>query len=316
VNTSQNSTPTDSRAPKKQKKSIKGVPDPSMTLRPVPVERLDLSSKKLAVIGGTDGLGRAIAQQALARGAEVTVVGRTFRDQPAPRLTYVAADLSSMSTALRLGLELPAESYDVVLFTTGIIAAKTREETPEHVERDMAISYLNRLAVLQGISPRLGSAREAGAPRPRVFVMGSPGVGETGDPDDLNSEKHYKSLVAHGNTIAGNESLVLGAKDRFPGPAFFGLGPYLIKTGIRSNFLGDGSITHKLVETAVGLMMQSPETYAKRMVPLLFAPELEGRTGLMFGHKAHPILPTPSLDAAYVDRYLSASEALLRRALD
>jgi len=61
--------------------------------------------------------------------------------------------------------------------------------------------------------------------------------------------------------------------------------------------------------------MQSPETYAKRIVPLLFAPELEGRTGLMFGHKAHPIKPTPSLDKAYVDRYLSASETLLRRAL-
>jgi hypothetical protein len=145
--------------------------------------------------------------------------------------------------------------------------------------------------------------------------MGSPGTGEIGNPDDLNSEKNYRAMVAHGNTLAGNEILVLGAKDRFPGPAFFGLGPYLVKTGIRSNLLGDGSITHKLVETAVGLFMQSPETYAKRMVPLLFAPELEGKTGLMFGHKAHPILPTQGLDSAYIDRYLSVSEALLRRAL-
>jgi hypothetical protein len=145
--------------------------------------------------------------------------------------------------------------------------------------------------------------------------MGSPGTGEIGNPDDLNSEKSYRAMVAHGKTLAGNEILVLGAKDWFPGPAFFGLGPYLVKTGIRSNLLGEGSITHKLVETAVGLFMQSPETYAKRMVPLLFAPELEGKTGLMFGHKAQPILPTQGLDSAYIDRYLSASEALLRRAL-
>jgi len=313
VNASKNSAPLDS--PRKQKTSIKGVPDTSMTMRLAPIEQLDMSAKKLAVIGGTNGLGRAIAQQALAKGADVTVVGRTFRDDPAARLTFVPADLSSMSEAARLGLELPAESFDVVLFTTGIVAAKTREETHEHVERDVAISYLSRLAVLQGLSPRLGSARPDGAPRPRVFVMGSPGLGTIGDPDDLNSEKSYKSLVAHANTVAGNEILVLGAKDRFPGPAFFGLGPYLIKTGIRSNFLGEGSITYKLVETAVGFLMQSPETYAKRMVPLLFAAELEGRTGLMFGHKAHPILPTRGLDPAYVDRYLSASEALLRRAL-
>ena len=294
---------------------MRGVPDRSVIVRPIPIEQLDLSSKRLAVIGGTNGLGRAIAAQALTRGAEVTVVGRTFRDDPAARLTFAAADLSSMSEAVRVGRELPAESFDVVLFTTGIIAAKTREETPEHIERDVAISYLSRLAVLQGLSPRLGSARADGAPRPRVFVMGSPGVGEIGNPGDLNSEKDYRSMVAHGNTLAGNEILVLGAKDRFPGPAFFGLGPYLVKTGIRSNLLGDGSITHKLVETVVGIFMQSPETYAKRMVPLLFAPELEGRTGLMFGHKAQPILPTQGLDNAYIDRYLSVSEALLRRAL-
>jgi NAD(P)-dependent dehydrogenase (short-subunit alcohol dehydrogenase family) len=315
VNASNNSTPTDPQTPRKPKTSIKGIPDPSVTIRPVPIDRLDLSSKRLAVVGGTNGLGRAIAQQALARGADVTVVGRTLRDDPADRLTFVGADLSWMSEAVRVGRELPAESFDVVLFTTGIIAAKSREETFEHVERDVAISYLSRLAILQGLSDRLGSAREDRAPRPRVFVMGSPGTGAIGNPDDLNSEKDYRAMVAHGNTLAGNEILVLGAKDWFPGPAFFGLGPYLVKTGIRSNLLGDGSITHRLVETIVGIFMQSPETYAKRMVPLLFAPELEGRTGLMFGHKAQPILPTQGLDSAYIDRYLSASEALLLRAL-
>jgi NAD(P)-dependent dehydrogenase (short-subunit alcohol dehydrogenase family) len=235
-----------------------------VTIHPTPIEQLDLSTKNVAVIGGTNGLGRAIARQALARGADVTVVGRTFRDDPAARLTFVPADLSSMAEAVRLGRELPAESYDVVLFTTGIIAAKTREETPEHVERDMAVSYLSRLAILQGLSPRLGTA-----PRPRVFVMGSPGYGMLGDPDDLNAENDYHPMAAHTNTVAGNEILVLGAKDRFPGPAFFGLGPGLVKTGIRANYLGEGSITHKLSETAIGILAQSPERYARRMVPIL-----------------------------------------------
>ncbi|MCI2421920.1 SDR family NAD(P)-dependent oxidoreductase [Saccharopolyspora sp. K220] len=284
-------------------------------MRLAPIEQLDLSAKKLVVIGGTNGLGRAIAQQALARRADVTVVGRTFRDAPTDRLTFVPADLSSMREAVRVGRDLPAESFDVALFTTGIFAARTREETHEHIERDLAISYLSRLAILRGLSPELGSARGDGAPRPRVFVMGSPGIGALGNPDDLNSEKSYKSMVAHFNTVAGNEAIVLGAAERFPGPAFFGLGPYMIKTDIRSNFLGEGSTIHRLFEAAVGLFMQSPEAYAKRIVPLLFAPELEGRTGLMFGHKAQPIRPTQGFDSAYVDRYLSASEALLRRAL-
>ena len=80
--------------PKSRTSPKNGVPDPSVTLRPTPIEQLDLSSKRLLVIGGTGGLGRAIAQQALARGAEVTVVGRTFRDNKTPRLTFVRLSVS------------------------------------------------------------------------------------------------------------------------------------------------------------------------------------------------------------------------------
>ncbi|WP_245881576.1 SDR family NAD(P)-dependent oxidoreductase [Streptomyces milbemycinicus] len=305
-----------SKAPRKPKQRLSGVVDRSLAIRTTPIERLDLSSKRLIVFGGTGGLGQAVARQALQRGAEVTVVGRTFRDTPSDRLTFVKADLSSMREAVRLGEELPVESYDVAYFSLGIMAAKTREVTREGLERDMAISYLSRLAVLQGLSPRLGTGRPGGAAQPRVFVMGAPGTGMVGDLDDLNSEKAYKPMVAHMNTVAGNEMLVLAGPDRLPGPAYFGLNPGFIKTGIRSNYLGEGSIGHRLAESLVGLTGPSPETYGERIVPLLFTEDLEGRTGLMFNNKAQPILPTEGLGKGYIDRYLSASEALLHSALN
>ena len=58
--------------------------NPNIRVHPERVGRLDLSGKKLVAVGGTNGLGQAIARQAHARGAEVTGVGRTFRDEPAP----------------------------------------------------------------------------------------------------------------------------------------------------------------------------------------------------------------------------------------
>lgn len=289
--------------------------DRGVVLHPIPIERLDLSGKRLAVIGGTNGLGRAIAGQALARGAEVTVVGRTFRDTPVDRLTFVRADLSSMREAERLGRELPVELHDVVLTTLGIFAARTREETSEHIERDMAISYLSRYAALRGLSPRLGTARAEGAPQARVFVMGGPGGGITGDPDDLNAERGYKGFRVHVNTVAANEALVLAGENMLPGPAYFGLNPGSIKTDIRSNYLGEGSVTHRLTETLIGLLGQSPAAYAKQIVPLLFTPDLDGHTGVMFNNKARPILPSKGLDKDRVDRFMTASDTLLRRAL-
>jgi hypothetical protein len=297
----------------KQKTSMTGFPDPSLTVRPVPVSSLDLSGKSLAIVGGTDGLGRAFARLAASRGARVLVVGRTFRDEGTPNITFMKADLSSMREAARVGRELDT-SLDAVLFTVGIIAAKTREVTPEGIERDMAISYLSRFAVVRELAPRLAS-RLPGKPAPRMFLMGMPGTGNRGDPNDLNGEKSYESMVVHVNTVAANEALVLDGKKRYPHALFFGLNPGLVKTNIRANVFGEGSFKHRFAEALIGLLTPTPEQYAERILPLFVAPELEGRSGAMFGKKGQAILPTEGFDEPYVESFMSASEALLKRAL-
>lgn len=294
---------------------MSGFPDRSLTLHLPPLDRLSLGGKRFAVIGGTDGLGRAIARAAASRGAEVTVVGRTFRDEGVKGLSFVKADLSSMKEAVRLGQALPVEAVDTVVLTTGIMTAPTREVTAEGLERDMAISFLSRVAVLRGVTPRLGTGRPAGSPAPRVFVMGFPGTGQLGDLDDLTGEKKYDAFSVHMNTVAGNEALVLEQRRAHPGVLFFGLNPGLVKTSIRSNFLGEGSLKHRAAEFFIGLFTKTPETYAASVVPLLIAPELEARSGAMFGAKANPILPTEGMDEAHVARLMAASNALVDRVL-
>lgn len=67
---------------------------------------LNLSGKRVAVVGGTDGLGRAIAKLASAKGASPVIVsGRTFRDQDNSGLQFMKADLSLTKEAARLGSE-------------------------------------------------------------------------------------------------------------------------------------------------------------------------------------------------------------------
>jgi NAD(P)-dependent dehydrogenase (short-subunit alcohol dehydrogenase family) len=289
------------------KKSMKGFPDRSVTLTPTALERLELRGKRVAVVGGTGGLGQALAKAMAQRGAAVTVVGRTFRDQGTAGLDFFEADLASMKEARRVGRELPVEGLDVVVLTTGIFAAPQREVTTEGVERDLAVSYLSRVAILEALVPRLHGER-----RTRVFVMGFPGAGELGNPEDLNADASYDALKQHMTTVAGNEALVLDLAKRHPALGVFGLNPGLIKTNIRSNFLGDGSFKHRAAEFLIGLFMPSPEQYARTVVPVLFAPELETRSGLLFGAKGTAILPTEGLPER-VEAYRTASAQLLRR---
>ena len=290
--------------------------NPRITWQRVDPKTLDLKDWKVAVVGGTGGLGRAISLALASRGAQVTVVGQTFRDEGTPRVSFIKADLSLMKEAQRVARELPAEQLDLLLFTTGIFAAPKREETREGLERDMATSYLNRLAMLRELGPRLGKARPVGRGKPRVFVMGYPGTGQAGIAGDQNSEKTYAAFEVHMNTVAGNEMLVLDGVTRYPELNFFGLNPGLIKTNIRDNFLGKDSIKSRVTEFFIGLMTPTPEQYAERMVPLLVSADLESHSGAMFDQKGQAVLPSAEVTVeSHRGAFLAESQQLVERAL-
>lgn len=292
--------------------------NPRIAWRRVPTASLDLSGYATAVVGGTGGIGREIARKLAARGARVIVVGQTFRDEGSPNLTFVKADLGLLREAQRVARELPAEDLDLVVFTTGIFAAPTREETAEGIERDMAVSYLSRRVMMRELAPRLGERRppERAGRKPRVFVMGYPGAGQAGTLGDLNAEKSYAAMTVHMNTVAGNEMLVLDAAARYPELTVFGLNPGLIKTNIRDNFLGKGSLRSRFAETLIGWMTPTPERYAERIVPLLVSPDVEAHGGAMFDAKGHAVEPTPALtDRGRVEAFLAESDALVARAI-
>jgi NAD(P)-dependent dehydrogenase (short-subunit alcohol dehydrogenase family) len=288
--------------------------DKSLTWRRVDAASLDLNGVKVAIVGGTGGIGRAFSRFLASHGASVVVVGQSFRDADMPRIEFVKADLSLMHEAQRIAALLPAEELDLVIFTTGIMAGPKREETAEGIERDMAISYLSRLVILREIAPRLGKNRPAAGTKPRVFIVGFPGTGQAGRLDDLNAEKSYGRWAAHMNTVAGNEMLVLDAAKRYPNASFFGLNPGFIRTNIRSNLFGGDTLLYRLVEWMTGMMAPSAEIYAERLAPLLVSADLEGHSGALFDRKGQAILPSPKLtDSSYVQAFIAASEALVSR---
>lgn len=68
------------------------------------------------------------------------------------------------------------------------------------------------------------------------------------------------------NTVAGNEMLVLDAVKRYPNLDAFGLNPGLVKTNIRSNFLGKSRF-FGLIEGLIGMLIPETTVYNKMSIP-------------------------------------------------
>ena len=272
---------------------------------------LDLKNLNVAVVGGTGGLGQAISRFMAARGANIWVIGQTFRDQDTANINFIKADLSLMSEAERVAKTLPAEDLDMCIFTTGIFAAPKRQVTDEGIERDLAVSFLSRLVISRDIGTRLGKNRTGSTLKPRMFIMGFPGSGELGKTEDLNQEKAYSVFGAHMNTVAGNEMLVLDAVKRFPEVRTFGLNPGLIKTSIRNNLFGENTFFSSTAEFLISLFTPTAETYAKNITALLVSSELEEQNGTMYGQNGADKAASKGMTEEVVTRFLTASEELL-----
>lgn len=275
-----------------------------------------MNSLKVAVIGGTGGLGRAIAQNLASKEASVTVYGRTFRDNDVKNIKFVEVDLSLMSNIRELVTKhsFKISEYDLIVFTAGIFAASKREETSEGLERDFATSTLNRyllleksLAELEAQSPLKEGSK---IKKPRIFIMAYPGAGQLGTPDDLNQEKSYSAYRCHMNTVAGNEAIVVHYSDN-EHFNIYGLNPGIVKTNIRDNYLGKNSWVSKVLESFIGWFNKSPEQYAEIITPLLTNSALDADNGSFYDNNAKKIPASKGFDKEYADKYIRKSKELL-----
>jgi NAD(P)-dependent dehydrogenase (short-subunit alcohol dehydrogenase family) len=270
------------------------------------VEKRQLEGKNIVVIGGTSGIGQALARQAAVNGAEVTVVGRTQRDNG---MNFVKADLSLITEAKRVASELPVETLDTVIFTVGIVPGKIRQETTEGVELDMAASALSRHVMLREMAGRLKATA-------RVFIWGFPGskgVISTTNVKDFNSELAYEGGfgTAHMNTVALNEALVHYWASK--GMLIYGMNPGLIKTNIRNSMHG-GGFAGSIMEFLINCFNPNVDKYARKILPLLIAPELNEYAGIMFGQKGTAILPSVELlNNGVVAEWIDAADTMVKQ---
>ncbi|GAB3833595.1 SDR family NAD(P)-dependent oxidoreductase [Dactylosporangium cerinum] len=158
------------------------------------------------ITGGTDGIGRALADVYLDRGHEVLIVGTStvkgeafLRDAAragaGDRARFLPADLSLVAENRRV-IDRVVERYPAidVLVLGARYHRSTRSETADGFESNFALFYLSRYLLSHGLADVL---RRAGHPT----VLNFGGAGQTGPVrwDDLQLRRDYPGTGALGH---------------------------------------------------------------------------------------------------------------------
>jgi len=119
------------------------------------------------LVGGTNGIGLALAEELVRNGVRVTVVGRTEPKNLTKnsKARFVKTDVASIKAARNLVHSLKDDKFDVLFFTVGISPMKF-ELTPEGIESDLAVSYLSRHVIVQEFLKRgFGNSESNSSPK-------------------------------------------------------------------------------------------------------------------------------------------------------
>ncbi|MBS2014888.1 MAG: SDR family NAD(P)-dependent oxidoreductase [Deltaproteobacteria bacterium] len=160
--------------------------------------------REVVIVGGTRGIGRAVAEALGGEGARLTIVGRdSGRGEEVARgiearggaARFVAGDLASTRTTRALARELleRCERIDALVHVAGIWPAK-RELNEDGLERAFAVNHLAPFLLDHLLEPRLFASRarvvqvSAG-----LYVKGRLDLARTPTGEDFHPIRTYAS---------------------------------------------------------------------------------------------------------------------------
>ncbi len=256
-----------------------------------------LDGESALVTGGTDGVGKAIARELAARGADVLIVGsnaekgaRVERELRASaghhHVRFLRADLSLMRDTDRLADEFIARVPKLhrLVLCAGVVRGR-RLVTMEGVESNFAINYLSRFVLTEGLLPLLRAAGVPGAAA-RIVVISGAAMNGTIHYEDINLTRNFGILTMVPQCCQANDLFVLEQARRLaesgepPRVTITTLKAGVVRTNIRRDFPFWMKVLVPLVFDP--LLGQTPEQIAEPAMRLLVSPEFEGKSGLLF----------------------------------
>ncbi len=252
----------------------------------------------ILVTGATDGLGRALAKELVARDHDVLVHGRsqeridaTVAKLGSSRVRAYRADLSSLTEVRELARAVREreERLDVLVNNAGIGAHGPREESADGLELRFAVNYLAGYLLTREL---LGLLR-ASAPA-RIVNVASAGQ-QALDFDDLQLEHDYSGVRAY---CQSKLAQILFTSD---------LAGELQGSGVTVTALHPATyMPTKMVPSPISTLQEGVDATLR----LVDSPEVEGVSGVYFNGQAEARADPQAYDADARRALREASEAL------
>jgi NAD(P)-dependent dehydrogenase (short-subunit alcohol dehydrogenase family) len=249
------------------------------------------SDRVVVLTGATSGIGRVATTDLASRGATVAAIGRN-RDRGerladrssdlAGMIRFHRADLATQRAVRDLATDL-LDSYDRidVLAHNAGLSAGTRGETPDGIERTLAVNHLAPYLLTHELLDRLVET-----PPSRIVVTASDiHRRATLDFDDLQFTSEYDSLQAYARSKLANIAFTLELADRLSGTQVTAncFHPGFVPS---TNLFREAPLRTRLAVRAAALVPGVGTTQqdgADRLLRLATAPEYETQTGQYVG---------------------------------
>ena len=173
-------------------------------------------SVRALVVGGTNGIGYAVACRVAAAAASaggsspssIIISGRTKPEKlPHSNMEFRQLDASTMRSIKQytdaFKSSAAGQQLDLLIMSQGIMTVAGRTETPEGIDRKMALHYYGRQLLIRELLPVLKEDAKV------VIVLD----GQTGNPDkliweDLDLKTHYNLSNAANHCLVMTDAMV------------------------------------------------------------------------------------------------------------
>ncbi|HEV2638239.1 MAG TPA: SDR family NAD(P)-dependent oxidoreductase [Actinocrinis sp.] len=271
--------------------------------------------KTIVICGGTDGIGRALAEARLGSGDTVVVVGRSAAKGEAflrsaealgagPRAHFVRADLSLVAENERVAETVRSRFpvVDALVFCARFYRSE-RTETAECLEENFALFYLSRYLLGHGLADALERAGQSS-----VVNVAGPGAGlDLVQWDDLQLRHGYHGGAALGQGGKLNDLLGVRFAERY---GHRGIRYVLIHPGVTATgFAGEYDEQTRRHVDALRAQAKPVESALPPILAAIDAPPAEPLSAFVEGRRID--VADGSFDPAAARRLEQATERIL-----